>query len=395
MACNPSTKCPWELASGFRPELAPGLTVEFVTKQLDARSWDAELASAASRAGWKLAGGGTIYRSTDLYVFELRAPAPREGHSQRGSVLAKPLALDPVFWEIVGSSELLRKRLAFRVNGAFTVPLFNVGDITYTIESEPARVVEDLNSRFLQMESGLRTLEDFQPWIEARDPPRSGRDLTTCLTWSIVVGRHDEARRLLRAAITSGLDGGVSFPAGTFEDLALDHLGMEDERGHHVELIDGRFRRIFPGARWTASERLVMDLSRMNGAKRFALALWRLPRAADRRLLDDRWDADNYIQCAGGPDQFVIEVRRPTGDELEQLVVGHPDTDPSVMVDVRRGEHVSNLHAGETFTRDEVFEIMLHYIEHEAIPSGLASRRLEPLPGQSTELGGARQKNSS
>lgn len=366
-----------------------------MTKQLDGRSWDAELASAASGAGWKLAGGGTIYRSTDLYVFELRAPAPREGHSQRGSVLAKPLKLDEVFWELIGSPELLRKRLAFRVNGVFTVPLFNVGDITYTNESEPARVVADLHRGFLQTESGLRTTEDFEPWIEARCPPRGGHDLTTCLTWLIVVGRHDEARRLLRAAITSRIDGRFSFPGGTFEDLALDHLGLEDERGHHAELIDGRFRRIFPGARWTASERLAMDLDRMNGAKRFALALWRLPRAADRRVLDDRWDADNYIQCAGGPDQFVIEVRRPTGDGLEHLVVGHSDTDQRVMVDVRRGEHVSNVHAGETFTRDEVFEIMLHYIEHEAIPSRLASRRLEPVPGQSAELGGARQKNSS
>jgi hypothetical protein len=115
----------------------------------------------------------------------------------------------------------------------------------------------------------------------------------------------------------------------------------------------------------------------MDGAKHFALALWRLPEVADRRVLDDRWDGEVYIQCAGGPDRFVIEVRRVTGDELEQLVVGHRDTDLSGTVDVQRGDHVSKVCAGETFTRDEALDVLLHYVEHDAIPDRLASHRLD------------------
>ncbi len=348
------------------------------------------MASAAREAGWKTAGGGTIYRSTDDYVFELRAPAPRKGHSQHGSLLAKPLALDPIFWELIGSPDLLRKPVAFRVNGAFKVPLLSIKDATYTDESAPAKVLGELDNGYLQAESRFRTLEDFRPLIEAHIPPRSGQQLATCMTWLISVGQLDEARRILRAAVASELGGGFSFPAGTFEDLALDHLGLEDERGHHVELMDGRFRRIFPGSRWTSSARLAMDLNRMNGTKRFALALWRLPEAADRCVLDDRWDAEEYVQCAGGPDRFVIEVRRSTGDQIEQVVVGHHDTHLSGTVDVVRGEYTSRVHAAETFTRDETLDIMLHFIEHDAIPDRLATRPIDLPENQSADPGGAR-----
>ncbi len=361
------------------PEWASGLYCRSVSQQSDRRVWDSGVQSAGRDLGWKVAGGGFIYRSSDEYIFELSAPAPGEGRQQRGALLAKPLALDPIFWEIIGSPELLRKRLAFRVNGAFTLPGFDIGEVLYTSESAPESIVGHLDDRFSQVEPELRSVDAFESLIKAHLPPRNGGNLATCVAWYIALERPADAAPLIREAVGSDLGGGFGFPGGTFEELALDHLGLENERGHHGEQIDGRFRRIFPGARWTPEQRLRMDLERMDGVEHFALALWKLPEDADRRVPDGRWDTDSYIQCAGGPDRFVIETRRPQGDLFEQAILGHGGS-PIETIDVRRGDFTSTVSAAEVFTRDETLDVLLHYIEHETTPKRLESRRLDLAP---------------
>lgn len=347
-------------------------------RAVERRAWEAGLVSAALDLGWKKAGGGVIYRANDEYVFVLHARRLPSGKGQLGGLGAKPLALDPVFWEIIGSPELLRKRLAFRVNGGCTVPLLAAIDkIAFPAGESPAAVVARLNEVFARTEPDFRTLHDFEPLITSNNPPRNGQHLATFVTWWIAIGRPDEAARLVREAIASDLSGGFLFPGGTFEDLVLDHVGLEHERGHHVAYVDGRFRSIFPGGRWTPEQHLRRDLERMNGVDRFAIALWRLPNTADRRVVDERWDSDTYVQCAGGPDRFVIETRRSSGDRSEQLVVGHAIPDVGQTATVRRGDYTSTVFASEVFTRDEALAILLHYIEHDTVPSRLQTRELD------------------
>lgn len=345
-----------------------------MTRADDRRSWDEAVIAAATEHGWKTAGGGFVYRTTDAYVFELQAPAPSADRSRRGTIRAKPLAVDPVFWEMVGRPELQRKRLGFRVNGSPVAPLLTVASAEYSPDADAPTVVGDLHRRFEHAEQGLHDLTDFRPVVDRHIPTRNGFDLVTVIVWLIAADHCAEAEDLLRSSSEDGIRGGFSFPAGRFEDLAFDRLGLEDERGHHVELFDGTFRRIFPGVGWSIEDRLAADLGRMDGDERFALAFWPVPADADRRVVDDRWDAPGYFQCAGGPDRFVIETRRSSGDRFEHLALGRGDD--GAPIEVRRGTHVSTVATSEAFSLEETHEILVHLLRHGEAPSGLTHRHV-------------------
>lgn len=335
------------------------------------------MVAAALDLGWKKAGGGYIFRANDEYVFVLHVQRMPSGSGQLGRIAAKPLALDPIFWEIIGSPELLRKRLAFRVNGAFTVPPLAIDELDFSDGESPAAVVAALDAVYTRIEPGYRALADFEPLIAANSPPRSGQHLATIVTWWIARGRPDRAAQLVRKAMESDVRGGFGFAGAVLEDLVLDHVGLQHERGHHVEQFDGRFRRIFPGARWTPEQRLRMDLARMNGVDRFAIALWALPQTADRRVTDERWNSGEYVQCGGGPEHFVVETRRSTGDRYEQVIIGHPIPPAGRTTDIRRGDFTSTVFTNEVFTRDEALDVLLHYLVHDGIPDHLSTRVLD------------------
>lgn len=342
----------------------------------DRQSWEEAVRTEVRARGWKALKSGEIRRVTDHYRFALHVPAPRVGLESRGRITAKPLALDPVFWKIIGDSELNRKRIALME--------FDVGEVAYSSEDDAHAVAARLAEMFEQIEPDLRTLDDFAPTIAAHTPPRTGQVLATCVSWLIAVDRPNDALQLVRDAIADGVDGGYRFPAGSFEDLAVDHLGAEHERGMHVESIDGGFRRIFPGVGWTVESRLRMDIGRMDGDTHFALALWRLPEDADRQTRDGRWDAASYIQCAGGPDRFVIEVRTHDGDGFEQVALGHGATggdsaDGGETVDVQRGAYTSTVRAAEVFDPADVLAILLEYVDHDRV-SDVYTRRALDLP---------------
>lgn len=346
-----------------------------MTRAEDRRSWDAAVVAAATDLGWKQAGGGYVYRPTAAYVFEMHAPVATAGRSRVGEIRAKPRIVDPVFWDLIGRPELERKRIGFRVNGGPVAPMLTVDAIESTPDADVSTVVGGLHRLFESAEPSLRSVADFRSVVERHLPARNGFDLVTVVAWLIATDQTDEAERLLRSWDPDQVRGGFSFPAGSFEDLAYDRLGLQDERGHHVELIDGGFRRIFPGVRWSFEDRLAADLRAMDGDRRFALAFWPIPDVADRRVVDDRWDAPEYIQCAGGPDRFLIEIRRSSDGRFEHLAVGRGDDEAPV--DVRRGNHVSTVATSETFTAEETREILEHHLRHGELPGGLTLRSVD------------------
>ncbi|MDE0801885.1 MAG: hypothetical protein OSA99_01050 [Acidimicrobiales bacterium] len=341
-----------------------------MTRTEHRRAWDAAVRDAAKTLGWKTAGGGFVYRVSADTVFSLQAPAPPADGPRRGSIRAKPLALDLILWDLMGLHGLERKRTPFRVNGTFVVPLLEVDAVEYSVGSTADAVVARLHDRFEAASAMMHDCREFEPVVRAHLPPRNGFDLVTATTWLIAVDRRDEAAALLRASVDAGLRGGFSTPGASFHDLAFDHIGLHCERGHHVQLLDCRFRRIFPGVGWGVDDRLRADLERMDGTKRFALALWRVPEGADRRVPDERWESGEYVQCAGGPDRFVIEVRRSTETGPEQVALGRVGGGDE-LVDVPRGDHTSTVAATETFSPAETLDVLTHHVREGEAPQGL------------------------
>ena len=187
--------------------------------------WDRSVFDAAKSRGWKRVGGGFHYQVRGGYIFELNAQVPAVEYRPRGTVRAKPLYLDPVFWAITRMDELNAKPVSFRINGAFTVPGLGIVSVGYGIEDAAATVVDSLDTQFASLAPTLATLEDFEAVIEAHFPPANGADLVTHVTWLIAMRREAAAMNLIDDFIADGPQrGGFGFPEGTFDDLARKYL---------------------------------------------------------------------------------------------------------------------------------------------------------------------------
>ncbi|WP_354697186.1 hypothetical protein DSM112329_02817 [Paraconexibacter sp. AEG42_29] len=118
------------------------------------RAFDEAVKSAAVAHGWRTGGGGFLYRVQGDYIYELSVTNRRERGETRGRLSVKPMGVDPVFWEVVGLSELTKKRAGFRLAGAFTLRLATVAEMARPTGDDETvtatQVVHDLQAAFGQ-----------------------------------------------------------------------------------------------------------------------------------------------------------------------------------------------------------------------------------------------------
>jgi hypothetical protein len=342
------------------------------------KDWDSAVKAAAKELGWNTAGGGYLYRSNSSHIFTLSLPRPRNGVAT-GSIDAKPLALDPLFWDIMGMNELSSKRVGFRVSGAFTVPMVTETSRDFQFDGDVYKstdeVVQGLHGDFLAVESRLQSLSDFDSFV--RSEGQVNIRSATLATLMIALDRHNEAELIARAEIDQGDSGGFSTAGGSFNELLLDYLGFAQERGDHVLFVGGSTRLIFPGYGKTVPIELKRRVFRLDGSDNSSLCLWRFPRGADRSVRGSDWDSDTYIQCAGSAEGIMIEVRMKVGDRSVRSVVGKNEPAGNQSVIIRRGDFREHVFENESFSVDEVTAVFQHYSEHDGVPPSLRLRAVE------------------
>ncbi|MBV9511525.1 MAG: hypothetical protein JO303_14730 [Caulobacteraceae bacterium] len=98
------------------------------------------LKAAARAAGWKAAGGGVFRQQDEWFVSVL--PVLLWERGVKAMLLAKPMAIDPLFWRVVGLPENERLPLSFRANGAWVLrPPFRDANIGLG-ETDPERLAD-------------------------------------------------------------------------------------------------------------------------------------------------------------------------------------------------------------------------------------------------------------
>lgn len=189
------------------------------------RLLEKSLRPKAKNAGWKSAGGlifkeqagWFIWASPSVYIYE---------HVTKAVISVKPMAIDPIFWDIVGLPENREQPLSFRANGAWTChpPYFKEPEIE---EHDDPTVVAD---RFIavatdQLETLLRsyTLDAFL-FTCRNGAGAKGSYLSCVVTTLIALGREDEALAACEEASTHGFDGGFLAPEGSFVNMATAYL---------------------------------------------------------------------------------------------------------------------------------------------------------------------------
>lgn len=189
------------------------------------RSLEKCLRMQARNAGWKSAGGlifreqtgWFIWASPSVYIYE---------HVTKAVISVKPMAIDPIFWDLVGLPENRAQPLSFRANGAWTCrpPYFTESEIEeqhdHTVVAD--RLVADATD---QLEAVLRSYTIDAFLLTCRDGAGAkGSYLACVVTTLIALGREDEALATCEEASTNGFDGGFLSPQGSFVNMAAAYL---------------------------------------------------------------------------------------------------------------------------------------------------------------------------
>lgn len=200
------------------------------------KDFAAALKRQARAASWRYAGGWIFRQSGDWFVDVLPWLLPERGAALR--LLIKPMALDPLFWDIVGVSENRSFPLSFRANGAWVLRPATIDsqaglDLAEveSLAAEVLRVADRQAAALLEtisLESMLAALPD------KKDLFGQQRVLAVCL--HILAGHTEAAFELCRISsseehpivrgsgfLTRNPDGSVS----TFLDQARDWIARE------------------------------------------------------------------------------------------------------------------------------------------------------------------------
>ncbi len=147
----------------------------------------------------------------------------------------------------------------------------------------------------------------------------------------------------------------------------------------HVIQINGNSRGPLVDIFRPYPDQIRASVNNMDGAKFWALSLWRAPEGAD--LLEDIPFSENYIQCAGSAQALTVELRAVDASGVaHQYVIGKPGDpqagDPSEVIPWDDGRRSTRVYPNEVFTADEAADIFYAYFLTDTIPTTYQRREL-------------------
>lgn len=215
--------------------LERGTMPEFMGKKITRAQESARIAyrkalakavrTAAKGSGWRSIEGCLFQErlgwfvsvSPSVYIFE---------EITKASVSAKPMAIDPVFWEISGLPENREASLSFRLNGAWVCRPPNFAEIEVPEESDVNVVARHLLATADAQLDHIVTSWTPMAFLSLCVERKGDRDsyLPSIITTLVILGREEEALAASEKAIARGELGGFLAPDGTFSEMARNWL---------------------------------------------------------------------------------------------------------------------------------------------------------------------------
>jgi hypothetical protein len=180
---------------------------------------------------------GWLFRDDDGWFVEVR---PMLHLGQRTSWLelrAKPMSIDPIFWEIVGTRNTDKLPISFRVFGAFTVTTPPIAKVEIDEGSLDPAAFANMVLRVAQCElersrhdrSTERFLAEAQEQ-HSRLPSHPYLPAIVCAL--ILLGRRGDARAVCITARAAHESGGFIVGSRSFTDLAIAWLDRTGASTH-------------------------------------------------------------------------------------------------------------------------------------------------------------------
>jgi hypothetical protein len=189
------------------------------------RALEKAVRAASKGSGWRSIegclfreeGGWFLSVCPSVYIYE---------QSTKAFVSAKPMAIDPIFWDVVGLPENNDTPLSFRLTGAWTCRPPHIDEVLIE-EHEDVEVVADClleaANEHLANVVGRWSVEEFLQLCRTR----GGTDdsyLPCVVSALVALGREQEALDTCKSAKGRGINGGFYAPAGSFTDMATGWL---------------------------------------------------------------------------------------------------------------------------------------------------------------------------
>ena len=189
------------------------------------RVLEKSLRAQVKGTGWKSAHG-SIFREESGWFIEASPSVYIFERITKAILSVKPMAIDPIFWDLVGLPENRERPLSFRANGAWACRPPYFAELAVEEDDDPGVVGERLFvAATKQLESVARSYS-LERFLSACREASSvdGAYLSSIVPALVALHRQDEALALCEEACSQGLNGGFLGPEGFFVEMAMDYL---------------------------------------------------------------------------------------------------------------------------------------------------------------------------
>ena len=189
------------------------------------RALEKSIRTQANGTGWKSAGG-SMFREAAGWFFQA-APAVYiyEPDTKLG-VSVKPMAIDPILWQLLGVPELGKQSLSFRATGALTCRPRCFDEQPIEENDDPAIVADRLIAAATKhFENTLQSYSLDAFLIDCREAAgRTENYLPSLVATLIAMNQEGEALAVCEQARARGAIGGLLFPGSSFVEMAVNRL---------------------------------------------------------------------------------------------------------------------------------------------------------------------------
>ena len=197
-----------------------------------AKTVDAEAKRVAKARGWKFSDG-FIFRERVGWFIELPLTAHLDQAVTSARLHTKPIALDPVFWDIVGLPDNVALPLSFRAKGAWTCTSPEIAERVFEDADVEAAAIAERAIGWADEQVSTRaadwTLDGFIDHISKHHRYIEAGSWLAALTAALIIaGRIEVARHACLAARERGIAGGFSVGGQDFPAMALAWMERSD-----------------------------------------------------------------------------------------------------------------------------------------------------------------------
>lgn len=184
--------------------------------------------AVAKGTRWK-AKTGVLVGEQDGWLVAIHELTDVSQRRTRARVIVKPMAIDPIFWEIVGHPELCRQGLSFRYFGAMTCAPLILEEPELSEEGGVTAIAQrmlDLGNRKLTEIAATWTSDRFLELL--CDPWKPELRFVTRVTTLLADRRFEEAQRFCDESAARGSSGGfLSSKRGTLNEMVSRWIAQQ------------------------------------------------------------------------------------------------------------------------------------------------------------------------